>query len=80
MLMHRAIKPLADHFAGLASTNVLADHGVAQFYHGGKSGKGATVAKSEATVALLQEVIVEHGCIDALICNDAHLAIRALID
>tara|TARA_B100000676_G_C17612891_1_gene597731 strand:+ start:192 stop:374 length:183 start_codon:yes stop_codon:yes gene_type:complete len=60
MLTHRAIIPLADHFVGLASTNVLADHGVAQFYHGGKSGKGATVAKFETTVALFQEVIVEH--------------------
>ena len=80
MLAHRVIITLADHFVGLASTNVLSDNGVTQVSHGGKSGKGATVAKSETTVALLQEVIVEHGCIDALICNHAHLAIRALID
>ena len=67
----------ADHFVGPASTSVLADYGATVVCHGGKPGKGATAAKAETPDSLVQEVITKHGRIEALICNDAHLAIRA---
>ena len=65
---------------GVTPINVLSDNGVTQVYYCGKSENGATVVKSETTLVLLPEVVVEHGHIDALTCNNAHLVIRACID
>ena len=60
-----------------SSTSVFADFGATVVCHGGKPRKSPTAAKSETPDSLLQEVIAKHGLIDALICNDAHLATRA---
>ena len=70
----------AAHFVGPAAARVLAGHGATVICHEAEPAPGIVVAEATEPEALIDEVIAGHGRIDALICNDAHPAVRAPVD
>lgn len=70
----------AKHFVGPSTAGVLAGHGATVICHDAESTSGIIAAEAREPEALIDEVIASHGRIDALICNDAHPAVRAPVD
>ncbi|MEZ5933626.1 MAG: SDR family oxidoreductase [Alphaproteobacteria bacterium] len=70
----------ARHFVGPSTARVLTGYGARVICHDGNPDPGIVTAEASEPEALIDEVIAGHGRIDALICNDAHPALRAPVD
>lgn len=70
----------AKHFVGPSTAGVLAGYGATVICHDGEAGPGIAVAEANEPEALVEEVVADHGRIDALICNDAYPAVRAPVE